>query len=189
LNDAERILRPSPELVRLYFLYLVIAILVAILPWYIPLLLLAPEVGSIITIILALIVVPVVCWIPKYYSSLVYIFRDEEIECRQGVWFRMLSIVPYNRITNVDVVQGPLSRWLGIATVKVQTAGYSGQVSRAEAKILGVKNYEEVKEYILSKIRGTPTMAMKVSESPRLEDLLRELVRIREILESTLARG
>ena len=101
----------------------------------------------------------------------------------------MLSIVPYNRITNVDVVQGPLSRWLGIATVKVQTAGYSGQVSKAEAKILGVKNYEEVKEYILSKIRGTPTMAMKVSESPRLEDLLRELVRIREILESTLARG
>ena len=80
MNDAGRVLRPSPELVRLYFLFLVIAILVAILPWYIPLLL-APEVGSIITIILALIIVPVVCWIPKYYGSLVYIFKDEEIEC------------------------------------------------------------------------------------------------------------
>ncbi len=81
MNDAGRVLRPSPELVRLYFLYLVIAILVAVLPWYIPLLLLAPEVGSIITIILALIIVPVVCWIPKCYSSLVYILKDEEIEC------------------------------------------------------------------------------------------------------------
>jgi len=182
------ILRPSPRLKTLYFLYLLLGILGGILPWYVPLVVFLPESTPYLTALVLAIVVPIALWIPRYYDSLIYELRDEEIECREGVWFRKISIVPYNRITNVDIVQGPLSRLLNIYTVKVQTAGYSSQVARAEARLLGIENPEEVKSAILSKIKGVPPEAVETFEEVTLKDILRELVRIRELLSSYLSK-
>jgi membrane protein YdbS with pleckstrin-like domain len=56
-----------------------------------------------------------------------YELRDDEINWKRGVWFRTTGIVPYNRITNLDVRQGPFMRYLGISTLAIQTAGYSGR--------------------------------------------------------------
>ncbi len=180
--SAGKVLRPSRKLVTLYFLYLLLGILVGILPWYIPLVVFVPESTPYLTALVLVIVVPVALWIPRYYNSLVYELRDEEMECREGVWFRKISIIPYNRITNVDIVQGPLSRLLNIYTVKVQTAGYSSQVAKAEARLLGIENPEEVKNMILSKIKGAPPEAVETFGEVTLKDILRELVRIRELL-------
>ncbi len=179
-------LRPSKRLMTLYFLYLLIGILAGILPWYIPMVVFIPESAPYLTALVLAIVVPVALWIPRYYDSLVYELREEELETKEGVWFRKISVIPYNRITNVDVVQGPLSRLLNIYTVKVQTAGYSGQVSKAEARLLGMEDPEGVKEMILSKIRGVRPEAVETFEEADLGDILREVRRIRELLESRL---
>ncbi len=176
------VLRPSKRLVSLYFLYLFLGIMVGILPWYLPLIIFVPESTPYLTALVLAIVVPVALWIPKYYNSLIYELGEEEIECREGVWFRKISIVPYNRITNVDIVQGPLSRLLNLYTVRVQTAGYSSQVAKAEARLLGIENPEEVKNLILSKIKGVPPGAVETYGEVTLKDILRELVRIRELL-------
>ena len=182
-----RVLRPSRRLMTLYFLYLLIGILVGILPWYIPLVIFVPELTSLLTILILAVVVPLALWIPGYYNSLVYELRERELETREGVWFRKISIIPYSRITNVDIVQGPLSRLLKIHTIKVQTAGYSGQTRRAEARLLGMENPEEVKEMILSKIGVACPEAEGAPGGEDLGDLLREVRRIRELLESHLS--
>jgi len=122
--------KPAPQFKMLYYIYLVLAIVLSVFTWYIPVAVFAPFVITYyITVVLAIILLPIVVltlyWIPKYYKTMIYHFTDTEIEWRRGVWFKKTGIVPYNRITNVDVGQGPFSRRLGIASLKIQTAGYS----------------------------------------------------------------
>ena len=45
------------------------------------------------------------------------------IAIRKGVWFRTETFVPRSRIQHTDINRGPLERWLGLATLKLYTAG------------------------------------------------------------------
>ena len=109
-----------------------------------------------VLVILAIIVlVPVLvffAWVGLYYKSMLYELREDEMSWKRGVWFRKTGIVPYNRITNIDIRQGPVMRALGISTLSVQTAGYSGQAV-PEIRIEGIEHAEELRELIRSLVR------------------------------------
>ena len=94
-------------------------------------------------------------WVGLYYESMWYELREDEITWKRGVWFRTTGIVPYNRITNLDVRQGPFMRYLGISSLAIQTAGYSGQVV-PEIRIEAIEHAEELRECIRSMVRGAP---------------------------------
>ena len=51
-----------------------------------------------------------------------YLERADDLLVRRGVLFRSLVVVPYGRMQYVDVIAGPVDRWLGIATVQLHTA-------------------------------------------------------------------
>ncbi|MDG4796762.1 PH domain-containing protein [Micromonospora sp. WMMD1082] len=51
---------------------------------------------------------------------------DEVFAVRSGLLTRQLTIVPYARLQSVRVVQGPVQRLLGLATVHADTAGGAG---------------------------------------------------------------
>ncbi len=40
-----------------------------------------------------------------------------------GVWFRRRTIIPLERIQNINVVQGPLMRVYGVKAIQIETAG------------------------------------------------------------------
>ena len=111
--------------------------------------------------IAAIIILPlafVIYWNPLYYRSIVYRLDNEEMSWKRGVWFRQTGIVPYNRITNVDIVQGPLMRIYNISDLKIQTAGYSGQ-KNSEIAIKGIDNPEEIRDLILDYVRNRKPQA------------------------------
>jgi membrane protein YdbS with pleckstrin-like domain len=126
-------------------------------------------------------------WIRLYYLSMWYELRDDEMSWKRGVWFRRTGIVPYNRITNLDVIQGPVMRMLGISTLSIQTAGYSGQAV-PEIRIEAIEHAEELRELIRTLVRqsgildnGTGgTSSSTVSTDQKMID---ELVKIRILLE------
>ncbi len=114
---------------------------------------------------------------------------ETEITWNRGVWFKIIGVVPYNRITNIDIKQGPISRGLGIASLKIQTAGYSASSASggfSEIKIDGMKNYSEVRDMILDFVRGKKPEAVETYETLNEEDVKKELVKIRELLEEKL---
>jgi len=141
-------------------------------------------------------------WIPAFFRTADYRLGDDELEYRRGVFFRQKTTVPYDRITNVNAAQGPLQRLVGAGAVGIHTAGYGGQTG-AELTIGGVGDYEEIKDQILTKVRGRPPMATEsggtadpsgdfTDRTGRRPDeatgvgsdeLLVELRRIRELLE------
>lgn len=130
-----------------------------------------------------------VYWIQRYYSSIKYLLTDEEVIIEKGVYWKRKSFVPYNRITNIDIVQGPLARSLGLGTIKIQTAGFSsggGGTRVSEAVILNIANFDELKDMIMSFVRGLRPVAVEAeSQAPEAygKRILQELQRIREALE------
>lgn len=188
------VFKPSEKMKTLYFIYAALAIGLGYLSWSVPLTLYLASTGWPYTQGLATLLhaplIPVALfvayWVPKYYDSITFMLTDTEIVVSRGVFWKVKSIVPYNRVTNVDVVQGPISRWLGVATLKVQTAGYSApQGRRAEAVLEYLEEYEAVREEIMRRVRGVAPIAVEAGERPTvtLADVVSELKRIRELLE------
>ena len=89
--------KPAPQFKKLYYIYFLLAIIFAILWWYLPVLLFTPfgvKVG--ITIPILAILIFIAYWIRKYYETMVYKLTKDEIVWRRGVWFKKTGIVPYN---------------------------------------------------------------------------------------------
>lgn len=151
-----------------------------------------PLLGAMVAVVLI-----AVCWyafwIWKYYESIWFELKDDEVTWKRGVWFRQTGIVPYDRITNIDIYQGPLMRYFGFSLIKLQTAGYSGQY-KAEITLEGIVEGEELRETIRSLIRDTRTMSgatdatgtrvKPVGTTGGADELLAEVRAIRELLET-----
>jgi membrane protein YdbS with pleckstrin-like domain len=54
---------------------------------------------------------------------------DDTIELHQGVLVRRHASVPFFRVQQIDVLEGPLERLVGLATLVVTTASAGGSVS------------------------------------------------------------
>lgn len=103
------------------------------------------------------------------YHSLRYAFGDEGVTVSWGILFRQESYVPYRRIQDLHVRRSFLERWLGIATVDVQTA--SGSAS-AEIQLEGLEDHDAVRDFLYRRMRGleadgdaTPVAAASVAST------------------------
>lgn len=85
------------------------------------------------------------------YHSMRYRFDDEGISMSWGVLSRHQVNLTYARIQDIHLTSGPIQRWLGLADLHIQTA--SGSAS-AEMKIEGLLEYEAVRDFLYSKMRG-----------------------------------
>ena len=177
--------KSAPEFKTVRYTYIAIAVVLCVLPWLIPVVLYAPFIVTLAVVIpIALVFIPLVIWIPLYYETIVYKLTGDEIQWKRGVWFKKTGIVPYNRITNIDVTQGPISRRFGIADLKIQTAGYSApSYSASELKIYAAKESEELKEFIMQFVRRKKPEAVETYEITEDNTALNELIKIRKLLE------
>jgi membrane protein YdbS with pleckstrin-like domain len=131
-------------------------------------------------------------WIPAYFKSLEYTLDEDAVRGKLGVFWRRHVTVPYRKITNVDVTQGPVQRQFNIGTIHLQTAGAGGQQgSRAELMLVGVTDYNSLRDALLNRIKGligteqaTPVPAEPFPGSPdTLTQILAQLQAIRQLLE------
>jgi membrane protein YdbS with pleckstrin-like domain len=152
-EDTQKVLRevlPGRTLRTLYIIYLLIIVWAGILPWLIPFAFFSsPLITLGISLPLLLVVFFALWWTGAYYRTIRYRFTPFEILWERGVWLRQTGIVPYLRITNIDIIQGPISRFLGISCLIVQTKGHApGSSSATELKIDGITEPEILREFI-----------------------------------------
>lgn len=141
-----------------------------------------------------LLMLPILAYIPAFYKSLEYSIDDESVKLQKGVFWRKRVTVPFTKITNIDVTQGPVQRMFNIGSIQVQTAGASGQSGgQAELTMVGIRDTEGLKDTIMERVRGvvTPEPAVVKKEDVQKGDsdilmkMLKELTAIREALEKT----
>ncbi len=104
-----------------------------------------------VAVLVAALLVLFLVWTTLYYASMEYELRDDEFSWRRGVWFRRTGIVPYNRVTNIDIRQGPLMRALDISIFAAQTAGSCQMVPEIALEAMG--HAEELRATIRSRVR------------------------------------
>jgi len=186
--------KPSPSMKTWLRGSIALGIAIVLLFSYVPVALFSDMPAVFSVVILGgtlLLIVLLWYWVGLYYESMWYELREDEINWKRGVWFRTTGIVPYNRITNLDVRQGPFMRFLGISNLAIQTAGYSGQAV-PEIRIEAIEHAEELRELLRSMVRGSPvhgngtgsgTPSPISSSSPVDQQILGELKSIRSLLE------
>lgn len=85
------------------------------------------------------------------YHTMRYKFTNEGISMSWGILFRHEIIVNYARIQDIHLRSNLVERWLGLTRVLVQTASGS---SGAELTLEGLKEFEAVRDFLYSKMRG-----------------------------------
>ncbi len=179
-----------PDLKRLYYTYLAMATAV-FLAWILPVTAAAFIFLPFNTalIVAASLLVPLFLsiiftgyWITQYYASISYALTDNEIMVHKGVWWKKKGYVPYNRITNINIIQGPISRHFQLGTVLIQTAGFSGAAGSAgarpaEAVIFGIKNFEEIKDKVMNFVREIRPVAVEArAQALAPQDINRQIL-------------
>lgn len=132
--------------------------------------------------------IPIALFIPASFRRLEYSLDDDAIRLKKGVFWRRVTTVPYAKITNIDITQGPLERLFHVSKLHIQTAGFSGnQATHAELMMIGICDAEDLKEHIMSKIRNKalPPEAAAVTvktDTQLLQAILEELSSIHSVL-------
>jgi len=85
------------------------------------------------------------------YRTLRYRFDEEGAWRRQGLLWRTEVNVAYRRIQDIQLTNGLIQRWLGLATVSIQTAAGS---ATPEVTIEGVLEAEALRDFLYTKMRG-----------------------------------
>ena len=92
-----------------------------------------------------------------------YVVTDRSLRVREGVGSVREITLTYANVQNVTVEQGPIERMLGIANVRVETAGGGGGAGRAglsvgnhQARLRGIANAEQVRDLIQRHLEQAP---------------------------------
>lgn len=94
-----------------------------------------------------------IAFLPLYfkYITLEYKFDADGVSMRWGILFRREVHLTYRRIQDIHLTRNLIQRWMGLATVAIQTASGS---SGPEMSIEGIPQAEALRDFLYSKMRG-----------------------------------
>lgn len=85
------------------------------------------------------------------FHTLRYRFDEEGISMSWGVLFRREIVLTYRRIQDIHVRRNIVQRWLGLATVSIQTASGS---ATPEMSIEGILEADALRDFLYARMRG-----------------------------------
>ncbi|MCR8843270.1 PH domain-containing protein [Paenibacillus sp. SC116] len=92
---------------------------------------------------IVLFVLFVFIWPRLEYQYFAFAVHEEEMEIKQGVWFRSHVLIPMSKVQHVETETGPLLRTYGLASTMIVTAAGTHKISG-----LLQKEADELKSYI-----------------------------------------
>ena len=126
------------EVARYFFWWHILVILLPTILWF--------GAGILFAIIYAFTVGK---WLPKKESAALRYWLDgSTLRVDQGLYFLRRKAIPLDRISDINLAQGPLLRHFGLWMLKIQTAGAGGR-SSPEAILVGLENPEQVRDELL----------------------------------------
>jgi uncharacterized protein len=110
-----------------------------------------PPAGTLIGIVMLLVMMLVIFTPMRRYQARGYQFSRDRLRVVRGVLWHSDTVVPFSRVQHIDVHQGPLDRFFGIATLSLHTAGNLN--SAVPLPGLGKPLADQMREEIRSHIR------------------------------------
>ncbi len=104
------------------------------------------------------------------YNTLRYRFEESGLRMQLGLFFRKEVVVAFRRIQDIHVSRNLIQRWLGIASVSVQTA--SGN-AMPEIVLEGITDPDTVRDWLYERMRGAKGFSnASPSAAPGAESLV-----------------
>ncbi|NNG26585.1 MAG: PH domain-containing protein [Ignavibacteriaceae bacterium] len=133
--------------------------------------------------LLWLIAVPTIkLWI----RNLSYYIDEDRVTIHKGILSKIKQNVPYRAITDFQLHRSLYDRFLGIASIKLQTAGQSPTATGFEAKLSGLIDWDNLLEQLRAKVKmlypQTKTAAADstaLTDKDLLQNILNELKEIK----------
>ena len=128
--------------------------------------------------------------IKLWIKNLSYYIDEDRITIHKGILSKIKQNVPYRAITDFQLHRSLYDRFLGIASIKLQTAGQSPTATGFEAKLSGLINWDNLLEQLRAKVKRLypssvtlETTSSTANDNALLEKILEELKGIRNALE------
>jgi uncharacterized membrane protein YdbT with pleckstrin-like domain len=116
------------------------------------------------------------------YHTLWYRFDSDGVRMGWGILFRREVSLAYARIQDIHLGSNLVERWFGLARIQVSTASGS---ATAEMTIEGLPEYELVRDFLYSRMRGAAAPAARPAagtQDPRSDELVAALRQVSEDL-------
>lgn len=195
-------LKPDPKLLTKQWLFLLslsfwIAVFALTLQLLIPLgeetpaevaAILWPITGGVIVLLWIIAAPLIVLWI----RNLTYHIGEERITIHRGILTKIQQNIPYRAITDFMVHRSLFDRFLGIGSIRVQTAGQSASPTGYEGQLAGLLEWQALHEQLRARLKlhdasvasGIPEVEAAVAGDAAIEmQILEELRAIRRALE------
>lgn len=134
-------------------------------------------IGIIVTFLAAVVFVGIVVFlvaaIRLEYDLRQYLVTDRSLRIRGGAISVVEVTITYANIQDVEISQGPLQRWFGIADLIVHTAGGSkgpkgeGGGMSHRGSLAGIDKPRELRDYILERLRNYRDSGLGDPDDPR----------------------
>lgn len=72
---------------------------------------------------LYLLVAQSVLLLGRRTRAIAYAVREHDVLLRTGIMFRSIEAVPFGRVQDIEIDEGPIERRYGLSTITVKTAG------------------------------------------------------------------
>jgi len=103
-----------------------------------------------VILLLWIISVPIIIlWI----RNLKYFIEDDRITIHKGILTKIQQNIPYRAITDFMLHRSLYDRFLGIGSIRIQTAGQSQPAANYEGKLSGIENYRELHNQLRERIK------------------------------------
>lgn len=87
-------------------------------------------------------------YVNKYYNSLYCELTTRALKFKKGVLFQVERTIPLDKIQDLTFREGPLLRYFGLSSLKIETAGQSAQGS-ADMSLIGIIDAREFREKVI----------------------------------------
>ncbi|MFB3430533.1 MAG: PH domain-containing protein [Phycisphaerales bacterium] len=120
---------------------------------------------------LILLAVPAVVWMISqwyyklYFEKLSCVLTARKLKIGKGLLFRSEKAIPLDKITDMQMNQGPLMRYLDLESMKVETAGNAGSAGGALVSLVGIRDSRDFREAVLTQ-RDRVVGSQDVSDRP-----------------------
>ena len=104
----------------------------------------------IVTIPLAVIYAIIASFfIDRYLANISCELTEQTLNIKKGIWNKTESTIPLEKITDLQLFQGPVMRHFGLHGFKVETAGQSSPTGGALVNIVGIIDTKDFRKAVL----------------------------------------
>ena len=87
--------------------------------------------------------------IDRYLANLRCTLTARTLDIKKGIWNKTESTIPLDKITDLQLLQGPVMRYFGLHGFKVETAGQSSPTGGALVNIIGIVDTKAFRKAVL----------------------------------------